>query len=273
MNLPQHYRRLVIAVASAAALLLILYLVSFYRADHNADVANHNKGVAQTAQNNADVAEAFLKTVCHSNPETPAQKKVSGSACQMLRGLQATPHVTTELPPIPGPQGPAGPRGFMGRPGQSIVGPRGAPGLTGPIGPTGKPGTAGQNGSPGSPGRDGSNGSNGTGVQSVDCNPDTNHFVISYTDGTSQSVDNSKCIGAPGQDGKNGQDATFPANNDASCSPGRYMLGVHLGVGGDLSIDCGSLDALCPDGSTFQRLSVVTGPPSVTADIYACVIA
>lgn len=264
-----HTRRWVIAVIVAVLLLIAGYLYSNYRANHNASVANHNKGVANTAQSNAQVAKAFLMTLCHSTQPTKSDKTVAKSACAMLHGLQSRPTITTQTPPIPGPAGPTGargPRGFMGRPGHS-----GVPGSRGPSGSQGKPGATGPTGPSGLNGANGTNGSNGTGITNVDCNVATNHFVVTYSDGTVQSVDDSKCIGQDGQNGTNGQDATFPANNDASCASGTYMVGVHLSQNGNLSVDCGSLDALCPNGSTFQQLTVLS-PSNGATDIWACVI-
>ena len=252
MNTKIRRRRITTAVV-AASLLMVVGLIGGWA------VAHHNGQKAQTAQSNADVARAFLQTLCHTSPTAKDKDRVvAKSACAMLKGLNRRPQVSIEQPPIPGPAGPAGP---MGQPGRSIEGPPGPPG---PEGATGKPGRT-VVGPPGTNGTDGTPGSNGRGIQSVDCNADTNHFVITYSDGAAQSVDSSKCIGA------DGKDASFPVDNNASCDSGKYMVGVSMGQAGGLSVDCGTLDALCPDGSNPEQLTVIsTGGP---ADIWACVLA
>lgn len=97
-----------------------------------------------------------------------------------------------------GERGPRGQRGFIGP-----VGPGGQPGTDGldgldggqgPVGPTGEPGPRGTDGSPGAPGQDGPPGADGRGIRSMSCEPDTQRFVVTYTDGTSEPVEGSDCV-------------------------------------------------------------------------------
>lgn len=100
-----------------------------------------------------------------------------------------------------GARGPRGPQGFIGP-----VGPDGPPGrdgddgatgqdgAQGPAGQTGDPGPRGPAGEPGASGPAGQDGTTGRGVESVTCNPETERFVVRFTDGTSQPVEGSDCV-------------------------------------------------------------------------------
>ena len=121
-----------------------------------------------------------------------------------------------------GPRGFRGPIGAVGRTGDvGAPGPVGEPGsdgadgsdglngqdgATGPAGPKGEKGDKGDKGDPGAPGADGAPGANGAdgatgpagpegrGISSVGCDPETEQFVITYTDGSTQLVEGSDCI-------------------------------------------------------------------------------
>lgn len=89
-----------------------------------------------------------------------------------------------------GPVGPPGPTGPTGDDGKAVVGPSGADGAVGPPGPSGPAGADGKNGANGT---NGTNGSDGRGITSVECVDDDtsvgSHWLITYTDGTTQTSD------------------------------------------------------------------------------------
>lgn len=99
---------------------------------------------------------------------------------------------------VPGPPGPRGPRGEAGEDGTD--GAPGAPGevgesgtdgqdgAPGPAGPQGEPGPVGPEGPAGADGEDGTDGVDGRGISSVQCEQGNATFVITYTDGTTQTV-------------------------------------------------------------------------------------
>lgn len=94
----------------------------------------------------------------------------------------------------PGAQGAAGQNGKPGASGaQGDPGVAGADGATGATGPAGPAGAAGPAGPVGPQGPSGPSGSDGRGITSVECVDDDSgngsHWVITYTDGTSQSSD------------------------------------------------------------------------------------
>lgn len=103
-----------------------------------------------------------------------------------------------------GPRGPRGPRGFIGPVGPSgvpgEVGADGQSGPQGPAGPTGEPGARGADGEPGAAGEagqagpPGQDGAPGRGIRSVSCDPESERFVVTYTDGTSEPVEGSDCV-------------------------------------------------------------------------------
>ena len=111
-----------------------------------------------------------------------------------IKSLGETPVVTPQKPlpnvnvryiPVPGPRGPVGPVGPVGVAGKTVVGAPGSAGgegPAGPAGPAGKDGSNGADGSPGAPGQD------GRGIQSITCDS-SGVWQITYTDGTTQSVD------------------------------------------------------------------------------------
>jgi hypothetical protein len=90
-----------------------------------------------------------------------------------------------------GPNGAPGSDGQDGSDGASVVGP---PGPAGPPGATGETGSKGDTGAAGSDGKDGADGEPGRGVRSVDCDPDTQQFVVTFSDDTTQVVDGSDCV-------------------------------------------------------------------------------
>lgn len=98
-----------------------------------------------------------------------------------------------------GPVGPQGPRGAKGDQGDTVVGEEGADGATGATGPKGEKGDKGDKGEKGDPGTNGTNGSNGRGIQSIACTQGNASFTITYTDGTSETVE---CSGGPLIEGK-----------------------------------------------------------------------
>lgn len=160
--------------------------------------------------------------------ETDAAKQATYSLAQQVAAACVDPKAKTELGALcqdaqaivkEGPPGPAGPVGPPGPPGeQGPMGPQGVQGLQGPVGPpgpSGKPGVDGVAGAPGEPGAvgepgtdgqdgatgpqgepgpagpagaDGQDGTDGRGVESVSCTQGNVSFIITYTDGTTQSV-------------------------------------------------------------------------------------
>jgi hypothetical protein len=114
-----------------------------------------------------------------------------------------------------GPRGAGGPEGQVGAAGKNgangKAGVNGAPGAagangkdgstgaTGPGGPAGKdstvPGPKGDTGPAGPAGKDGAAGSDGRGVNNMTC--DGAHFVVTYSDGTSQTTNASCTTGVP----------------------------------------------------------------------------
>lgn len=103
-----------------------------------------------------------------------------------------------------GPRGPQGPRGLPGVPGargvagqdgeDGVNGVDGAPGVDGAQGPPGPAGEPGARGPAGETGATGPAGSDGRGIQSVECDTATEQYVVTYTDGTRQSIDGSDCV-------------------------------------------------------------------------------
>lgn len=111
-----------------------------------------------------------------------------------------------------GPRGPGGPEGkpgvagkngANGKPGANGAaganGKDGAQGGAGPAGAAGKdstvPGPKGDTGPAGPAGKDGAAGSDGRGVNNLTC--DGTHFVVTYTDGTSQTTNATCTTGVP----------------------------------------------------------------------------
>lgn len=95
-------------------------------------------------------------------------------------------------PPAPGRDGNDGAEGTKGEAGPQ--GPRGETGPQGPAGVDGAPGQPGADGSDGADGIDGAPGDPGRGIASMSCDTDTQMFVVTYTDGTSQSIEGSDCV-------------------------------------------------------------------------------
>lgn len=73
-------------------------------------------------------------------------------------------------------------------------GAKGEKGSTGDVGPTGPIGPEGPAGPPGSDGSTGATGEAGRGIISIACNPDSQKFIITYTDGTTAPVEDSDCV-------------------------------------------------------------------------------
>lgn len=92
-----------------------------------------------------------------------------------------------------GPEGPRGPQGPQGLPG--LGGPQGLPGDMGPQGTAGEQGIEGPEGIqgpqglPGEDGEDGINGVDGRGIVSTTCPEPENDWIITYTDGTTETVE------------------------------------------------------------------------------------
>jgi len=114
------------------------------------------------------------------------------------------------VPGDTGPSGAAGTNGTDGTDGRGIASAAldgcelvltftdGTTRRLGPIcGPKGEPGAEGATGPEGPEGPAGPPGPEGRGVTAVDCDPVTEQFVVTYTDGTQQPVAGSDCI-APG---------------------------------------------------------------------------
>lgn len=98
-----------------------------------------------------------------------------------------------------GDTGKTGATGAPGAPGESIVGPAGPAGAPGADGKDstvpGPKGDTGDTGPAGPAGKDGAAGSDGRGVNNLTC--DGAHFVVTYTDGTSQTTNASCTTGVP----------------------------------------------------------------------------
>lgn len=135
----------------------------------------------------------------------PTKAQSMGSLCSNAN------QIVKEGPPGPeGPVGPPGPPGANGKDGEdgldsNVAGPQGIPGpastIPGPAGADGEDGLDGSNGTDGADGEDstvpgppgaqgdpGPAGSDGRGIQSVSCTNGNDEFVITYTDGTTQTV-------------------------------------------------------------------------------------
>lgn len=101
-----------------------------------------------------------------------------------------------------GTDGARGPRGFIGPIGPNgLAGAAGADGQNGAQGPAGAPGEAGAPGpagDPGAPGADGRDGTDGRGIAALTCDQDSQRFVVTYTDGSSEPVDGSDCVAGGG---------------------------------------------------------------------------
>lgn len=96
-----------------------------------------------------------------------------------------------------GRRGPAGPPGSDGADGQDGVGVSGADGTDGADGADGtdgKDGGPGPKGEQGDPGKNGNDGKDGRGIQTMTCDPESEQYVVTYTDGTSEPVQGSDCV-------------------------------------------------------------------------------
>lgn len=120
----------------------------------------------------------------------------------------AAPDTEDDIVVIPGPIGPRGERG------PSCIEEIGFPRCRGTTGTEGDPGVPGSEGQPGTPGSQGPQGdagpkgdtgergpagADGRGITSIGC--DGGQFVVTYTDGTTQTIDGSTCLGAPNNPG------------------------------------------------------------------------
>lgn len=137
--------------------------------------------------NRLDKAEAQASSSSVTATDAVNRAKVLEAQIKQMGGTPAVavpshPTVVPENPyvPVPGPAGRDGRDGksVKGPPGESITGPPGES-ITGPAGPAG---------ADGQPGKDGTNGQDGRGISSMSCQADGT-WLITYTDGTTQTVD------------------------------------------------------------------------------------
>lgn len=144
--------------------------------------------------------DVALKALC-DNADRIIESNDGPQGPQGIEGIQG-PAGAPGLDGVQGPQGPRGPSGARGP-----AGPVGPPGPTGPpgddgntvVGPPGADGTVGPPGPAGPAGADGKDGTNGTdgkdgrGISKVECVDDDtsvgSHWLITYTDGTTQTSD------------------------------------------------------------------------------------
>lgn len=210
-------RRTLFGVAWLAWLLVILIVAASTIAGYRLAVANRDRDAAR-AETGAVAGQSQELVECVKGPQIDCRAEAAQVEKTIDDVAAGSPGPTgaqgsqgsTGVQGIQGPTGPQGPRGLMGQvgprgiPGDNgedgppgpvgAVGPPGQQGATGDIGPAGPAGSAGADGQPGSPGRDGTDGAPGRGIETVDCDPVTEQFVVTYTDSTTQLVEGSDCV-------------------------------------------------------------------------------
>ncbi|WP_210651355.1 collagen-like protein [Nocardioides sp. SYSU D00065] len=119
---------------------------------------------------------ALVEQVYAANPPPPGEDGDDGSNGTDGKTGDRGPSCVEELG-LERCRGPQGPAGADGTPGPAGV--DGAPGAPGPAGEKGDPGP------PGDPGR---------GIAVLSCDPETQMFIVTYTDGTTEPIVGSDCI-------------------------------------------------------------------------------